>query len=472
MIKTLDMKPFENAGQELIDKYLIPGVAIGIAQDGELVYGKGFGYRNIEKEKPVTMETIYGIASVTKSFTCVAIMQLQEQGKLNVHDPVVKYLPEFKTPTDKTDQMTIHHFMTHSAGLPPLPSLVYANKRSFDSDPSVNDYPGLKLKEEEEQGPIDTFEELMEFIGKQQFELLGDPGNEFSYSNDSYALLGAIIARVSEQSYEDFVKEHILEPAGMNHSGFLIEEFGDYDNITSLYAIQKGENSEEVYEAPVWWDSPSMRAAGYLKSTVEDMLKYAEIFRNNGKVGDNQILSEESVKEMIKPHIECSPGRYYGYGLMITPDYYGGTLVEHGGNLKAIASQLSVIPERGVSAMILTNLAAVPASTIMARALNVYEGREFDASPVEFDDYTHTAEELAEFVGEYVSNEGMKLTVDLKQDSLEFSVPGFNFPVKSIGKDLFLADVNDQKEIIRFVRNSEGKIDRVAYHYRQFPKTN
>ncbi|RXI96179.1 hypothetical protein DS745_20775 [Anaerobacillus alkaliphilus] len=465
----VEMQPFEAYAESLISKHSIPGVAIGFSHNGKLVYEKGFGYRNVENKLPVTMDTVFGIASVTKSFTCVAIMQLQEDGKLNVHDPVVKYLPEFSTPTNDTEKMTIHHFMTHTAGLPPLPSLVYANKRSLESDPSVKDYPGLKFADEN-QAPIDTYEQLMEFIAGLDFELLGEPGTEFSYSNDAYALLGCIVERVSGISFESYVKQYILDPAGMVNSCSLVEELEDYNDITSLYAARQTDEGVEVYEAPVWWDSPAMRPAGYLKSTVRDMLNYAEIFRNNGKVGDKQILSEESVQQMIYPHFEIAPGKFYGYGFMITPDYHGATLVEHGGNLKAIASQLCMIPERGIAGMILTNLAGVPATTIMSGALNGIEGRSVEEKAMEFTEETLSVEKLVEYEGTYVSNEGMSLTVKIKDDTLEFATRDITFPIQYIGEDRFLASVKDQTEVVRFVRNEQGKILRVAYHFRQFPK--
>src|SRR5699024_6426158 len=146
-------------------------------------------------------------------------------------------------------------------------------------------------------------------------------------------------------------------------------------------------DDNSVYEAPVWWDAPAMRAAGYLKSTAHDMLRYTEIFRNAGVVDDVRILSEESVKQMTYPYIETDPGKYYGYGLMITPDYYGNTLIEHGGNLKAIASLMTIIPELGVTGIVLTNLAGVPATTLLMGALNVYQGKDATASHVAYEDY-------------------------------------------------------------------------------------
>lgn len=465
-----NLKNFESYANEIIEKFQIPGVSIGIDKYAQPFYYQGFGYRNKEEKLAVTPDTVFGIASVTKSFTCVGIMQLQEAGKLSVHDKVIKYLPEFKTPdAEKTAQITIHHFMTNSSGLPPLPSLVYANKRSFDQDPSTKDYPGLDVAESE-QGPIDTHEELMEFIAGLDFDLLGPPGIHFSYSNDAFSLLGAIIERVSGQKYEEYIKEHILIPAGMHHSTFDLSDLAEYDNITMSYAKKEEDGKTVVYQAPVWWDAPAMRAAGYLKSTVHDMLRYTEIYRKKGIVHGTRILSEESVKAMTYPYIETEPGSYYGYGLTVTPDFFGYKLIEHGGNLKAIASLMSIIPDLGITGMILTNLAAVPAGPLLRAALHDTIGQEIGASHMTFQEREITEEEIKRFVGTYMSNEGAKITIGLDEGDITFFSQGEYHPIKCIGENLFDVNVKDQQEIVRFIENANGEVDRIAYHYRQFPK--
>ncbi len=449
----------------MITKYKIPGVAIGLAHNGNPIYEKGYGFRNLENQLPVTLDTVFGIASVTKSFTCVAILQLQETGKLSVQDPVVKYLPEFSTPTDATDKMTVHHFMTHSAGIPPLPTILYANKKNIDTNQSQH-----KINESYQKS-IDDYEQLMEFISQLDFELLGEPGTEFSYSNDSYALLGAIIERVSGVLFERYIKENILLPARMVNSCFLFEELQGYKNITSLYASRKKDNETEIYEDSIWLDAPTMRAAGYLKSTVRDIFNYTEIFTNNGKVGENQILNTKSVQQMIYPHIEFSPGKYYGYGFIITPNYHGGTLVEHGGNFKGIASHLCIIPERGMAGVILTNLAKVPSPTILKGALNIFENRNFYASPVSYEEFECTLQELYEYEGTYISIAGNRFTISVIDGGLKFSIPDESIPIQCIGIDIFLASVRDQSEVVRFIRNDKGKIVRLAYHFRQYHKS-
>lgn len=465
-----NLKGFEGHVKKVVEDHQIPGTSVAIAREGEIEYFKGFGFRNINEALPVTEETVFGIGSVTKSFTCVAIMQLQESGKLNVNDPVIKYLPEFRLKNEAAlKQITIHHFMTHSSGLPPMSTLIYAMKRSLDLDSSKNNYPGLKIEEKAVE-PIDTYEQLMEFISNQEFDLLGAPGTQFSYSNDAYALLGAIIERVSGKSYEQFIYDNILMPCRMNNSFFTIDEYGDYDNITACYAEETKDGKKRVFSAPIWWDTTSMRAAGFLKSTASDMLKYAEIFRNGGVVNDKRILSEDSVASMLTPHIKMQPGRYYGYGFMITPDYFGTLLVEHGGSLKAVAAQLNILPEKGISGVVLANLAGVPSSRIMQYAFNGYEGREIEDSHISFEEYSITTEVLEQYVGDYQSNEGMQVKIDIRNGKPILITQELECPIKFVDENIFIANINDSTEIAEILKDENGKTTGISYHFRQFPK--
>lgn len=470
MGENLSMRQFEEYAQKVIDKHAIPGVAVGLNQDGNRIYEKGFGYRNVAKQLEVTPDTVFGIASMTKSFTAVAIMKLHEQGKLSVLDKISTYLPEFKTPdAEKTEKMTIHHFLTHTSGLPPLSSHLYARKRSIEKDPSAKDYPGLDLSNHPDD-PIDTYEELMDYIGKLDIKLLDEPGKAFSYSNDAYGLLGAIVSRVSGQSYESFVEEYILQPAGMKNSSFFIEEYESNDNVTTLYATKKVDGEEQAYEAPLWWDAPAMRAGGYLKSTVNDILLYKEIFRNEGVVGNTQILTKESVQRLTYPHVEIEPGKYYGYGLMVVPDFYGATLIEHGGGLKGVSSLMFVVPETNVSGVILTNLAGVPAGDLLMAALNVAENRNPEAPVVQLSTKDVPVENMEKFVGTFTSDEGMKAQFAVEKEQLVLCSGDDRFPMRAIDENLFVTKTNSREEVIRFIEDDGGNIERIAYHFRQIYK--
>lgn len=134
----------------MLKKYKVPGFALGLAKDGELCYGKEFEFRDVETKLPLSPDTVFGVGSITKAFTSVAILQLQEKGKLSVNECVTNYLPEFKTANEaQTKQITIHHILTHSSGLLPLATLLGAMKESIEKEP--------KLEEDQQQeSPLDA----------------------------------------------------------------------------------------------------------------------------------------------------------------------------------------------------------------------------------------------------------------------------------------------------------------------------
>lgn len=189
-----------------------------------------------------------------------------------------------------------------------------------------------------------------------------------------------------------------------------------------------------------------------------------------GVVNGKRILSEESVKEMVKPHIQTQPGRFYGYGLMITPDYFGTTLVEHGGGLKAISAQLSILPEKGVSGVVLTNLAGVPAARVMQLAFNAYGGREVEASHISFEEYEIGKERLEQYQGEYESNEGMKVSIVIKDGKPVLFSQNVEIPIMFVKENVFIAYVNDSTEIAEILVDDNNVPCGISYHFRKFPK--
>ncbi|WP_407267845.1 serine hydrolase domain-containing protein [Radiobacillus sp. PE A8.2] len=474
-------RDFEQYCQEIVEKFEIPGFSIGLAKDGQVFYENGFGYRDVENKLPLSPDTVFGIGSVTKSFTSIAIMQLQEAGKLNVNDPVVKYLPEFKTPNEAyTKQMTIHHFLTHSSGLPALPTLFKALSKSIakdamseDDGQTKGDIGAVEQGAQEQQiESVDTFEELMADIAKQEFTLLGAPGTVFSYSNDGYALLGAIIERVSGMTYEQYIKEYILDPAGMKHSVFHLHELVDHDDTTSLYNAQMKDGEAIIFKSNNPWDAPSMRAAGFLKSTVNDMLKYAEIFSSNGKVRDAQILAPESVASITTPYMECDKDRYYGYGVMIIPDFYGCKLIEHGGSVKGVEAHLTMIPELGLSGVGLANLTGVPSMKLLFSAMADQLGKSVTDSHFSYEVVDVPELELKQYEGDYISGEGAKYTVVIEEGKLQLKVEGAGTipDIKPIGNDTFMVPFRESELSLRFAKDENNKVTRLVFGFRQVPK--
>ncbi|MGF9910927.1 serine hydrolase [Brevibacillus porteri] len=465
------VQSFEEYAQKLLGEVKVTGTAVGLAEQGELKYFHGFGLAdNTEDAKALTPDTVFGIGSVTKSFTCVAIMQLQDAGKLSVHDPVIKYLPELRTPNETyTREITIHHLMTHTAGFPPLDTLAGAMKRSIvEGDDVKSSGSGLEFDLDKAE-EINTKEEFMTYIGKLNYEFLGAPGTEFSYSNDSYAMLGLIIERVSGISYEQFVHDHILVPAGMKNSAFLVEDLPEEAEVATLFTRKSPKDGGEVYRSPSWWDSPSMRAAGFLKSTIHDLLRYTEIFRTGGLVGENRLLSPESVQAMMAPHFSISPFQAYGYGLFVA-NCHDGTLIEHGGAIKGVAAQIFVLPERGLTGAVLMNTDGGPMADLMHGILNATNGRSPSAVPFQYPDYEISIDALAAFTGEYRSSEGATVSVEIEENELVAKSNGTNIPLRSVGEDSFVMKRGETDAFIRFVRDEAGVVTRMGFGARQLIK--
>ncbi|RNB81256.1 class A beta-lactamase-related serine hydrolase [Brevibacillus fluminis] len=465
------VESFEKYAQNWTTEGNVPGVSIGLAQDGQLFYKNGFGFRDVERQLGVTIDTVFGIGSITKSFTCVAIMQLQEAGKLSVHDPVVKYLPEFQLKNSDVGQITIHHFMTNTSGIPPLPTFFATVMRSMEANGAEDhSFPDCNRAD---TVPIDTYEELMQVISTLDVELLGSPGTEFSYSNDCFALLGAIINRVSGKSYELYVKEHILEPIGMEHTGFFLEELNGYDNITNLYIMRDSGDHKEVVSSPNWWDFPASRGAGALKSTVRDMLRYTDMFCKGGLTsGGSRILTPESVEQMMTPYFptDMTPGQFYGYGLIITSDYYGKKLVEHSGGIKGVTAHMCFFPETGLAGVALSNIELSPVLAIMSGALNSLENRPPESSHLDSKNYSVSEEALHQIVGDYHSSEFGTLPISLDNGQLMLSFLGENYVLRPFAEDLFVVRAFGTDSSVRFIRAGKNEIVRMAFAGRQFSK--
>ncbi|MBO9609079.1 MAG: serine hydrolase [Paenibacillaceae bacterium] len=453
----------DSYADSFMSKHGIPGMALAVAEHGRMIHAQGYGYRNVEEQLPAALDTVFGIASLTKSFTCAAAMKLQEQGKLSVDDPVIRYLPEFATPDRAhTEQIRVHHFMTHSTGIPPLPTLFYAMKRSMDADPSTEDYPDAAAAPLLHQGPIDSYEQLMAFMAARDYELLGPPGTQFSYCNDCFGLLGAIVERVGGMRFADYVEREILQPAGMEATSFELDKL-PARQLTMPYAARKEEDGHKtVYPAPGWWEAPALLGTGFLRATAGDMMKYMEMYRNNGKAGNSRVLQESSVRQMLSPHIQTAPGKYYGYGFHLTKGDHGTTLVEHGGGLKAVSSRMCFIPEKGITGVVLSNLAEVPIAAVLYRALNLVQGLAPDARMIRTADYGIKAGDLDGYTGRYSSYEGRTIVFAAMDGKLVLVGRGQNAVLQPVTeRDLFLLATDDEETLFRFIRNAQDEVIRL-----------
>lgn len=428
----------------VLEQRKIPGAGVFLRRGSEVLFDEGVGYADRETKRPVTTETIFGIGSVTKCFTTVSIMQLVDAGKLKVTDRVCDYLPKFERSGD-TDLsgITLHHLMTNSSGLPPLPFLGRALVGSMKAEVSKE---LLKIDVEKLPEPIDTPDQLVEAISEAGIKVLAAPGETFSYSNDGFAMLGRIVELASGMDYEAYVHAHILEPLGMSRSLFDAERLPALGDVAELYSYIDGFDRVEV--TPGWWYAPSMSSAGFLKATARDMGKYAELFFGNRP----DLLSPESLAAMTHPHVVTGgDGRYYGYGLMVQPDFKGRKLVEHGGNIKGVAAYFTMLPDEQLVSVVLNNITGGPTGGLAIAGVNLATNAPIGDKRVSYVNQDVPSADVDKMVGHYRSQEGAAIQFARGDDgAIQAKMPTATLGCTPVAEGKLLVELNGDEATAYF----------------------
>ncbi|MGO1972098.1 MAG: serine hydrolase domain-containing protein [Propionibacteriaceae bacterium] len=453
----------------VLDKARDPSAAVGVIGRDGTAHTHAWGSVSRTTSDPITSATVFGIASITKSFGSAVAMTLQDRGLLDIDEPISAHLPELRMPDPAhLAKVTTRHLMSHTSGLPPLRGLRAAMYRSHQrEDPAA--------LAQYESGPgddcLDTHEDLIRFLSQQDYAPLGEPGTEFSYSNDGYGLLGAIIERVSGEPMADYLTRSILEPLGMTRTGFDVTALIKQGNVVTPAVLDDETDDAQIADSPLWWEAPAMAAAGYLRSCVDDLLTYIRMFLGEGEVAGTKVLSPEAVRTMTTPVVQVSQTSFYGCGLTIVPDYHGVRMVEHGGSLKSITSRLQFVPDVGVGTITLINLRGAPARRIGLAALNLADGHAAERSHVAPRPGGLALPEgaLSEYEGVYESAEDVQLTITASGDSLEMvsriGKPSTLLP--TAWRDEFVVDDAVGDTNVRFLRDSSGLVVRVLAGLRQ-----
>ena len=334
----------ERAFKSLVERQQMPGAVMGVIIDGELVLTKVHGVREKTNNAPVTPETVFRIASMTKSFTAMAILKLRDEGKLSLDDPVSKYVPELANlayPTSDSQTIDIRHLLTHSEGFPE--DNPWGDRQLAQSDKTMREWMRTGI-------PFST-----------------SPGMAFEYSNYGFAILGQIIAKASGRSYEDYVRDNILRPLGMNASTFEMKAV-PADKIALGY---RWENN--VAKAEPILAHGSFGAMGGLWTTVNDLARYVAFLMSAFPPRDEPErgpIKRSSAREMQQVW-RASPGSAfrptvdgplqigsggYGYGLGVSSDCRFEHVIGHGGGLPGYGSLMRWYPEHGIGLIAMSNL--------------------------------------------------------------------------------------------------------------------
>jgi D-alanyl-D-alanine carboxypeptidase len=292
--KIASIQEFENYANKLVECGTPPGMSLTVVKNDSIIYSKGFGWADEPRNIRATPNTVYHWWSCTKIATAIAILQLQEQRKLSLHDPVVLHLPFFqvKYPSDTGKQVTILNLLNHSSGLPDPSGLTFMRWIHHEGDPPVHQ--------------TDFIKNVLPDYSDLKFE----PGERAEYSNIGYMVLGAIIEKVGGMAYEEYIRRNILQPLGMDHTDFVYtkgmeqhEAAGAHPIFTwmsPLLFIVGRSYIRELDNGHIWMErvytdqTPSTALIG----STSDAARLAAAYLNGGVLVGRRILSQESIAAM------------------------------------------------------------------------------------------------------------------------------------------------------------------------------
>jgi CubicO group peptidase (beta-lactamase class C family) len=425
----------------------IPGMSVGIVYDQELVWSRGFGFADVDRKVPASPDTIYSICSISKLFTSIGIMQLRDEGKLRLDDPIGKYLSWFNIKDKYPDapEVTIGGILTHSSGLPREADYPYWTGPEFN-------FPTLEqiieaLSGQEELYPADTF---------------------YQYSNLGMALLGEVIATISGKPYAEYIQEHILTPLGLKDTSPEIPEEERGKQLATGYSARLRDGSRKVI--PFYLVNGIAPAAGFA-STVEDLARFASWQLRLLEKGGWEMLASNTLKEMQRVHWldpDWRTTRGLGFSVSRRDDK---TYVGHGGNCPGYRTQLSLLPKDKIAVIVMSNAHDASPSS--------YAYEIFDlAAPAILDAVKNPEKakkpdpELAKFVGRYEMPIGWESMVVIWEGELAVLYIPTDNPSDALTKlrrvegNIFrrVRDDGELGEKVIFEVGPDGEVTRMIQH--------
>ena len=388
--------------EQVIQSHVSAGTFMGtvlVARDGAVVLDKAYGMANLELEVPNTPATKFRLGSITKQFTAASILLLEERGKLKIDDKVKTYLPDAPMAWDR---ITVFNLLTHTSGIPNFTSLA--------------DYSTIKLSARTaESSVVAVHDKTLDF----------GPGEKMSYSNSGYLVLGAIIEKVSGQSYEKFVADNIFTPLGMNDSG--------YDSNTAIIKRRASGyiKTPAGYVNAGYIHMSIPHAAGALYSTTGDLLKWEQA------LFAGKVVSKASLDRMITPFKND-----YALGLTSTIDK-GRRGIAHGGGIDGFNTHLAYYPDTKTVIVALSNVNGPVPGAVAAQLGALMHGDTVTLSS-ERKEITVPVATLSKYVGAYELGPGAVMTITLEGERLMGQLTGQGkLPIFPQSETLFFLRVVD-----------------------------
>jgi CubicO group peptidase (beta-lactamase class C family) len=333
--------------KKVMTRFKIPGLTIAIVKDGNPLYTNAFGVTNVDTKEKMRLENIFHFASVSKPFVATAVMQLVEQGKMNLDDKLISYLPYFRLAGEDYKNITIRQMLNHTSGIPDV--------RDYEWD-----------KPQFDEGAAERYVRSLKDL-----QMLFAPGEGARYSNMAFDIMGDVIAKVSRMSFEDYITQNILDPLEMKESSFLIKEISDelrtYPHIWDLKPVVS-----EVYP----YNRPHAPSST-LNSSVIEMMNWAQANLNKGELDGTRILKKESYNVLWDTTVNFTENTKIGLSWFIN-NYHGLRIISHGGGDLGYRSNITLIPERQLGIILASNYSRTPMSDICDGVLAILFGYAYE----------------------------------------------------------------------------------------------
>lgn len=321
-----EIELLEEKVQEIKKEFNVPGLAVGIIKEGKTIYAKGLGVQDLNTQIPLSTKSVYHMASVSKPFVATAIMQLREKGKIELNKKLIEYLPYFTMKDDRYKLIEISHILTHSSGIPDVKDYEWDNPQ-YDDGASERYTGTFKSKE-------------LDFT----------PGKEYSYSNAGFDILADVIAKVSGMTFESYMKEFIFKPVGMVSTTFYKPEVPK-EIATKPHTL---DNELKMAVESVYPYNRIHAPSSTLHSNIDDMLLWAKINLNKGKIGKHKIYNETSYKLLTTGQLKISENDSLALSWFISP-IKNYKMIRHNGGDKGYSTYIGIIPENNSAIVLMAN---------------------------------------------------------------------------------------------------------------------
>jgi len=452
------IKPKAILPNERVDEIFVPwasndtpGAAVAIVKDGAIIYKKGYGLANLEYDIPISPNSIFHIASVSKQFTVFSILLLEKQGKLSLDDDIRKYIPEVP---DFGKTITLRHLASHTSGLRDQWNLLSMAGWRMDD--------------------VITKEHVLKLVSKQK-ELNFNPGEEYAYCNTGFTLLAEIVSRVSDMSFAEFTNAKIFEPLKMNNTLF----YDDHEKIVknraySYYTDSTGFKKSVLNYANV--------GATSLFTTVEDLSLWSMNF-SNMKVGDSTIINKMNKLAIL------NNGKTFGGALgQFVGKYKGLNEIQHGGADAGYRSYLTRFPDENFSVIVFSNSAEFNSGRMAHKVVDIYlkdrikigakkaEAKEESTSKA----ITVDKNILTTYVGDFELQPGFKINISVNDGQLSGQATGqsvlsltplSNTEFKVAGVEAKIEFIPNEGQNIKLLKLHQGGQIMDAQRVKEFDKT-